>query len=182
MKKICFYLGTRLEAFEALIESHCFSHVYLFTNKVSFVYEKYKDCKKIENLEEFNLIILPQDKELSLSLLEKLSLKVNPDFMISVGFPYIIPSNICDLFKGKIFNLHPHILPEWPGYSPIKKSFLDGQKIYGATIHYLTSDLDSGDIVLQLKVDLDGLPLEKIYQKIFKVLEPLMIQLFLKRF
>ena len=49
MKKICFYLGTRLEAFEALIESNCFSHVYLFTNKNSFVYEKYKNYKELEN-------------------------------------------------------------------------------------------------------------------------------------
>ena len=47
-----------------------------------------------------------------------------------------------------------------------KKSFLHGQKIYGATMHYLTSDLDSGDIVIQLKADLDGLPIENLSKNI----------------
>ena len=151
MKKLCFYLGTRLEAFEALLDSNYCSHIYLFTFESTLVYEKYKKTKKINNLQEFHLILLPLNKESSLSILSEYCSSINPDFIISVGFPYIISANICNPFKGRIFNLHPHILPDWPGYSPIKESFLMNQKFFGCTIHHLTNKLDSGEMILQIK-------------------------------
>ena len=182
MKKLCFYLGTRLEAFEALLESNHFTHIYLFTYKSTLVYEKYKKTKKIKNLQEFHLILLKLNKESSLSILSDYSSSLNPNFIISVGFPYIISADICNSFKGRIFNLHPHILPDWPGYSPIKESFLMNQKIFGCTIHHLTSKLDCGEMILQIKADLTGMPLEEIYQKVFKEFEPCIMLLFLKNY
>lgn len=76
--------------------------------------------------------------------------KINPDFIISYNYKYIIPSEIVRKFYGKIINLHISYLPYNRGYYPNVWSFLDNTP-KGVTIHLIDEGIDTGDILLQKK-------------------------------
>jgi phosphoribosylglycinamide formyltransferase-1 len=55
-------------------------------------------------------------------------------------------------FEGKIINLHPSLLPSFPGLDAIGQALRRGVKITGCTVHYVTSDVDGGPIIDQAAV------------------------------
>jgi phosphoribosylglycinamide formyltransferase-1 len=55
-------------------------------------------------------------------------------------------------FEGKIINLHPSLLPSFPGLDGIGQAFRRGVKITGCTVHYVTMDVDGGPIIDQAAV------------------------------
>jgi len=71
----------------------------------------------------------------------------NTDIIFSVGFMKIINSKLID--KYNIINLHPSILPKYKGLMTQKRMLINNEKEYGFTIHKVSNDLDSGDIISQ---------------------------------
>ena len=68
------------------------------------------------------------------------------------GFMKILSKNFIKTFKGKIINIHPSLLPKYKGLNTHQRA-IDNNEIYsGCTVHYVTSKLDSGKIILQKKV------------------------------
>jgi len=70
----------------------------------------------------------------------------------------------------KSVNLHPSLLPRHKGLNAIEKSFYDGFENGGVTVHYVTSELDGGEIILQKEISKKGLDFEA-YDKKIRVLE-----------
>jgi phosphoribosylglycinamide formyltransferase 1 len=68
------------------------------------------------------------------------------------GFMKIISKNFIKSFKGKILNIHPSLLPKYKGLNTHKRAIDNNEKFSGCTVHYVTSKLDSGKIILQKKV------------------------------
>ncbi len=68
------------------------------------------------------------------------------------GFMKILSNNFIKKFKGKIINIHPSLLPKYKGLNTHIKAIKNGDKFAGCTVHYVTSKLDSGKIILQKKV------------------------------
>ena len=68
------------------------------------------------------------------------------------GFMKIISKNFIKDFKGKILNIHPSLLPKYKGLNTHQRAIENNEKISGCTVHYVTSQLDSGKIILQKKV------------------------------
>ena len=68
------------------------------------------------------------------------------------GFMKIISKDFIKNFKGKILNIHPSLLPKYKGLNTHKRAIENNEKFAGCTVHYVTSKLDSGKIVLQKKV------------------------------
>ena len=94
--------------------------------------------------------------------------------IFSAGFPYIFPKEILRNFKIKI-NSHPSMLPKNKGLSPIREVYFSDQKKIGVSIHIMSSKVDSGKIIYQDFILKKKLPLNLIYQLVFKYLEPLVI-------
>jgi len=89
------------------------------------------------------------------------------DIYIVFAYGYIIPSRIFNFPKLGTINLHGSLLPEYRGASPVQSAILDGKEETGATIQYITEELDAGDIISQVKVSIShddtfGTLLEKI--------------------
>ncbi len=89
------------------------------------------------------------------------------EIYIVFAYGYIIPSRIFNYPKLGTINLHGSLLPEYRGASPVQSAILDGKEETGATIQYITEELDAGDIISQVKVlisreDTFGSLLEKI--------------------
>ena len=80
-------------------------------------------------------------------------LKVHKIKMICLaGFMEILSKNFINKFKGKILNIHPSLLPKYKGLNTHQRVLNNNEKYSGCTVHFVSSKLDSGKIILQKKV------------------------------
>ena len=82
----------------------------------------------------------------------KLTKKENINFICLAGFMKILSNSFIKKFDGKIINIHPSLLPKYKGLNTHKKAIKNKDKFAGCTVHYVTSKLDSGKIILQKKI------------------------------
>ena len=68
------------------------------------------------------------------------------------GFMKILSKNFINKFNGKIVNIHPSLLPKYKGLDTHQRAILNKEKYSGCTVHFVSSKLDSGKILLQKKV------------------------------
>jgi phosphoribosylglycinamide formyltransferase-1 len=68
------------------------------------------------------------------------------------GFMRLLSAVMVDAFPGRILNIHPSLLPKYPGLHPQQQALDDGATVSGATVHIVNKDLDAGPIVLQREV------------------------------
>ena len=103
----------------------------------------YKIKKKVFSFKDKNLC---EKKLISI-------LKINNiDMICLAGFMKILSGNFIKKFKGKILNIHPSLLPKYKGLNTHKRVLNNQEKYSGCTVHFVSSELDSGKIILQKKV------------------------------
>lgn len=91
----------------------------------------------------------------------------NPDLIVLAGFMRVLKLPFLGKFEGKIINLHPSLLPAFPGLDGIGQAFRRGVKITGCTVHYVTLDVDGGPIIDQAPVRIEETDtLESLAQKV----------------
>ena len=83
-----------------------------------------------------------------LELLKKENIKL----ICLAGFMKILSKNFIKKFSGKIINIHPSLLPKYKGLNTHIRAIENKDKFAGCTVHYVTSRLDSGKIILQKKI------------------------------
>jgi len=76
--------------------------------------------------------------------------KIN--FICLAGFMKILSKDFIKKFNGKIINIHPSLLPKYKGLNTHERAIKDKNKFTGCTVHYVSSKLDSGKIILQRKI------------------------------
>ena len=77
------------------------------------------------------------------------------DLIVLAGFMRVLKLPFLTKFEGKIINLHPSLLPSFPGLDAIGQAFRRGVKITGCTVHYVTFDVDGGPIIDQAAVRIE---------------------------
>ena len=82
----------------------------------------------------------------------KILLKKKINFICLAGFMKILSKNFIKNFNGKIINIHPSLLPKYKGLNTHQRAIKNKEKFSGCTVHYVTSKLDSGKIILQKKI------------------------------
>ena len=75
----------------------------------------------------------------------------DPDLIILAGYMKIIPPEIVNQYVGKIMNIHPSLLPKYPGLNTYSKILANNDTYAGATVHFVTCNLDQGPVILQGK-------------------------------
>lgn len=68
------------------------------------------------------------------------------------GFMRLLSPAFVDAFPDRILNIHPSLLPKYPGLHPQQQALDDGAVVSGATVHFVNTELDAGPIVLQRQV------------------------------
>ena len=110
-----------------------------------------------------------------LNILKKNNIKL----ICLAGFMRILPSYFIKLYKGKIINIHPSLLPKYKGLNTHKRVIENNEKYTGCTIHYVNNFLDSGKIIFQRKVKItkkdDKKSIEKKVLKIEHHIYPIII-------
>lgn len=79
----------------------------------------------------------------------------NVDIIVLAGFMRIITKELLDEFPNKIVNIHPSLLPSFPGMSAHSSVLEYGVKVTGATVHFVDEGMDTGPIILQKAVDIN---------------------------
>lgn len=77
----------------------------------------------------------------------------NADLILTLGYMRLIDEETIRTYAGRMINIHPSLLPAFPGMNSQKKAFDYGVKITGATVHFLDEGMDTGPIILQAAVD-----------------------------
>ena len=90
-------------------------------------------------------------KEYDKALIEKLK-KFSIDLICLAGYMRILGEEVIQTFKEKIINIHPSLLPAFPGLNAQKQAIVHGVKFSGCTVHFVDSGVDSGPIILQTAV------------------------------
>ena len=85
-------------------------------------------------------------------VLESKLKKYNLDLIILAGFMRILTSDFVEAFAGRILNIHPSLLPKYRGLHTHQKALDAGDKNAGATVHFVTSELDGGPSIIQAVV------------------------------
>ena len=71
------------------------------------------------------------------------------DLVVLAGFMELLGPEFIRRFQGRIVNVHPALLPAFPGIGAVEKALEHGVKIGGVTVHFVDEDVDSGPIILQ---------------------------------
>jgi phosphoribosylglycinamide formyltransferase 1 len=76
----------------------------------------------------------------------------SPRLVALAGFMRILTPRFVDRYAGRMLNIHPSLLPAFPGLNTHQRALDAGAKIHGCTVHFVTAELDHGPIVIQAKV------------------------------
>lgn len=80
-----------------------------------------------------------------------------PDLVVLAGFMRILTPSFVRHYEGRLLNIHPSLLPSFPGLHTHQRALDEGVRVHGCTVHFVTAELDHGPVVLQAAVPvLDG--------------------------
>lgn len=87
--------------------------------------------------------------------------QIQPDWIVLAGFMRILGSDFVERWKGRIINIHPSLLPLYPGLDTHARAIEAGDKEAGASVHLVTPELDAGPVLAQVRVPIltDDTPL-----------------------
>ncbi|RLL86284.1 phosphoribosylglycinamide formyltransferase [Petrotoga sp. Shatin.DS.tank11.9.2.9.3] len=172
MKKIVILASGKGTNFEAICKyfskSEKISIIKLITdNKEAQVVERAKilgidyeiiDYSTFKSKKEFNDYLFDRLKALDF------------DLMVLAGYMRILPGYIVRYYADKIINIHPSLLPKYPGLRSIERAYNNKEEYTGITIHYVEEEVDGGRIILQKKLKVDkNWDLEKLEEEIHKL-------------
>ena len=79
----------------------------------------------------------------------------NPELLILAGFMRILSPTFVSHYEGKILNIHPALLPKYPGLNTHQRVLDAGDEWHGSTVHFVTEELDGGPRILQGRLPVD---------------------------
>jgi len=77
---------------------------------------------------------------------------LKPDLVVLAGFMRILTEGFVNHYQGRLINIHPSLLPAFPGLDTHEQALKEGVKIHGCTVHFVTPKVDHGPIVAQAAV------------------------------
>ncbi len=94
----------------------------------------------------------PEYDAKTMATLEAQGVNSRDGLVALAGYFRILGSEFVEKYKNRIMNVHPALLPSFPGLEPQKRALEHGVKVSGATVHFAAKDVDSGPIILQAHV------------------------------
>lgn len=104
--------------------------------------------------------------------------------VLLAGFMRLLSPEFVESFRGRMLNIHPSLLPSFPGLDAQKQAIDYGAKVTGCTVHFVVPEMDAGPVVLQEAVKVrEGDTLESLSARILRrehVIYPLAVKLFVE--
>jgi phosphoribosylglycinamide formyltransferase-1 len=152
MKKIAIFASGNGSNFQAIIDE--IEKGNLDTEIATLVTDN-PDCFAAERARNHNIPVfsfIPKnysskeeyEKEIAFFLIEK-----NVSLIVLAGYMRLIGEVLLSAFHNRIINIHPALLPAFPGKNGIQQAYQYGVKIFGVTVHYVDAGVDTGKIIAQ---------------------------------
>lgn len=94
----------------------------------------------------------------------------NPDVILTLGYMRLLNPDLVIKYRWRIINIHPSLLPAFPGMNSQKQAYDYGVKVTGATVHYIDEGVDTGPIIIQEPVIVeDKMDVDDLSKKILEV-------------
>jgi phosphoribosylglycinamide formyltransferase-1 len=93
----------------------------------------------------------------------------NPDLVVLAGFMRILSPVFVNAFPGKILNIHPSLLPKYPGLNTHERVLESSDNIHGITVHFVDESLDGGPICAQSSLEITTRSVKQLEQQIHKL-------------
>ncbi|NSL53016.1 phosphoribosylglycinamide formyltransferase [Calidifontibacillus erzurumensis] len=173
MKKIAVFASGNGSNFQAIIDA--VKEKKLSCNVVLLVCDK-PGAYCIERAEKANvptLVLSPKDfpskAEYETEILNRLK-EEKVELIVLAGYMRLIGETLLSAYEGKIINIHPSLLPAFPGLDAIGQAYNAKVKITGVTVHYVDEGMDTGPIIAQEAVRVEETDTrESLQEKIQKV-------------
>ena len=78
--------------------------------------------------------------------------RLAPDLVVLAGFMRILPADLVDRYRGRMLNVHPSLLPKYPGLDTYRRVLAAGDSWHGSTVHFVIPELDAGPALLQYRI------------------------------
>ena len=78
--------------------------------------------------------------------------RFDPELVVLAGFMRILTRGFVRRYAGRLINIHPSLLPDLPGLDTHARAIATGAEVHGATVHFVTGELDGGPIIAQARV------------------------------
>ena len=173
MKKIAVMISGSGSNLEAIVKACHEKNIY---GEIVYVISNNPDAYGIERAKKYNIPVKIidhksyTDRDDFDDTLKEFLDNLEIDLIILAGFMRILGKNITEKFYGKMINLHPSLLPLYPGLNTHTQALNNKDKYHGISIHFVSAELDAGPLIAQgkvlVKADDD---LEKLVSKIHKV-------------
>lgn len=125
-------------------------------------------AKVVERAERFGVPVLqfkPRDyaskREFEAMIADRLDAE-GVELVCLAGYMRIVGEELLSRYGGRIINIHPALLPAFPGAHAIRDAFDYGIKVYGVTIHYIDETIDGGTIVSQAALPYEGSDIDEL--------------------
>lgn len=153
--KIAVFISGRGSNFKAIQEAILAGKI---NAEIALVHSNKQDAPGLRIAESFKLETLfldpkafPSKEEYEKALVKELK-KRGVDLICLAGYMRILSPSFCREFRSSIMNIHPALLPSFPGLHAQQKALDWGVRYSGATVHFVTEDVDMGPIILQAVV------------------------------
>ena len=173
MKKIAVMISGSGSNLEAIVKACHEKNIY---GEIVYVISNNPDAYGIERAKKYNIPVKIidhksyTDRDDFDDALKEFLDNLEIDLIILAGFMRILGKNITEKFYGKMINLHPSLLPLYPGLNTHTQALNNKDEYHGISIHFVSAELDAGPLIAQgkvlVKADDD---LEKLVSKIHKV-------------
>ncbi len=77
---------------------------------------------------------------------------LHPDLVVLAGFMRILPASLVNRYRDRMLNVHPSLLPKYPGLDTYRRALADAEPWHGSTVHFVIPALDAGPGILQYRV------------------------------
>jgi len=123
---------------------------------VSVVISNVESAQGLQRAVEQNLPGIFVNQDASKAIYEEKIISIlkehNVDLVVLAGYMRIVGKNMLDAYPDKIINIHPSLLPSFPGLNAQKQALESGVKVSGCTVHFVDAGMDTGKIILQTAV------------------------------
>ncbi len=152
MKNISIFISGRGSNLESILKKR---NSGFFDASIPFVLSNKEDAMGLQVAKRynipthvFNIKSFPSRNDFEKALLDLLE-KHSIDLIVLAGFMSILSKDFITSFGKPIINIHPSLLPAFPGLNAQKRTLEYGAKFAGCTVHFVTANVDAGPIILQ---------------------------------
>jgi formyltetrahydrofolate deformylase len=146
-KRVALLVSKEPHCLEQLLEDHRHGKLH---GDIAGVFANHPDLEPIAKAANLPFFWHPHtDQEKHFDWLLDALKKSNADLVVLARYMRILPQRIVEAFRHRIINIHPSLLPYFPGPAPYKQAFESGVRVHGCTSHFVTEELDQGPVIMQ---------------------------------